>query len=137
MKKLFQKYQKSYMLRPIIYKIFTRFLITLTAALLWDRFVNDSGYLSVRIDAMTFFGVAFMALAWLAYLRLDGVKMPRFMRARGERISKKPKRGYGDMVDFVDDKPITFEELETDERDACSLAANVVCGVAFIIIAIV
>ena len=33
------RFQK-YMIRPTVYKAFSRFILALTASLLWDRFIN-------------------------------------------------------------------------------------------------
>ena len=126
---LFQKY----MIRPTVYKAFSRFILALTASLLWDRFVN-MGERSMRAWAFLFFGLLFLISAWLCYLRLDGVKMPRLKKPE---IKKKPIRTYGDIPDYIDEEIISFDELEEDERDLCCLIADVVLGVAFMVLSLV
>ena len=53
---------ERYMIRPVIYKTSSRFLCALTAALLWNEFVNTGG-LWPRSRAFVFFGVLFAAAA--------------------------------------------------------------------------
>ena len=125
-KKLFQKY----MIRPTVYKAFSRFILALTASLLWDRFVNTA-QLNMRAWAFVFFGVLFIVSAWLCYLRLDGVKLPRIKKPE---VKKKPVIRYGDLPDYVDEEIISFGELEEDERDLCCLIADVVLGIVFMVL---
>ena len=125
-RKLFQKY----MIRPTVYKAFSRFILALTASLLWDRFVNTA-QLNMRAWAFVFFGVLFIVSAWLCYLRLDGVKLPRIKKPE---VKKKPVIRYGDLPDYVDEEIISFGELEEDERDLCCLIADVVLGIIFMVL---
>ena len=67
---------ERYMIRPVIYKTSSRFLCALTAALLWNEFVNTGG-LWPKSRAFVFFGVLFAAAGWLAYLRVDGARIPK------------------------------------------------------------
>ena len=84
-----------------------------------------------KMYVFMFLGILFAALAWIAYLRLDGVRLPKLMMKRVS-IRKKPARGAGDMIDYVDEQPpITFEELEADEKDVCILWADLACFAVF------
>ncbi len=47
MKQWLRRHFKQYMIRPTIYKVFSYFLTALTLALLWDRFANTAGLLSI------------------------------------------------------------------------------------------
>lgn len=128
LKNIFQRY----MIRPTVYKIFSRFILALTAALLWDRFLNASGR-SLYAWAFVFLGVFFLTAGWLAYLRLDGVKMPQINMPK---IKKKPMRTYGDMIDHTDEDVISFDDLEPEERDMCVLIADVILGVVFFVLSL-
>ena len=128
-RKLFQKY----MIRPTVYKAFSRFILALTASLLWDRFIN-MGLKNMRMWAFLFFGLLFIISAWLCYLRLDGMKMPRIKKPE---IKKKPIRTYGDLPDHIDEEIISFDELEEDERDMCCLIADLVLGVLFLALSLI
>ena len=126
------RFQK-YMIRPTVYKAFSRFILALTASLLWDRFIN-MGLKNMRMWAFLFFGLLFIISAWMCYLRLDGMKMPRIKKPE---IKKKPIRTYGDLPDHIDEEIISFDELEENERDLCCLIANLVLGVAFMALSLI
>ena len=131
MKKLREKLE-LYMLRPFIYMTFTRFLLSLCAFLLADFFISPHVGRSLKSPLFVLGGILFAVLAWIAYLRLDGIKLPRIMMMR-INPSKKPKRSFGDIIDYVDEKPISFEELDDDEKDICILGADLICCVIFLI----
>lgn len=136
MKNFFKKIYKPYMLRPMIYKIFTRFILGLTAALLWNEFVNISSVLNMRMFAFLYLGVFFFICGWVVYLRLDGVRIPKKLRLTLPR-RKKPARFYGDMIDHVDEEVVSFDELEEDEKDICCLAADIFCAAVFLILSLI
>ena len=66
----------------------------------------------------------------MAYLRLDGVRLPAPDRRLFE-WRKRPVRAYGDMSDHTDEDVFSYDDLEDGERDFCRMAADVVCGVVF------
>lgn len=122
---------KSYMIRPILYKCVTRAALAVTALLLWERYVNTAGRLSLFKDGCFGMGLLFFCLSWFSYLHLDGVTVHHMLE---ERKKKKPvRKSYGDIVDFADEHIVSYEELSDHERAACSLAANLLCGVLFMI----
>ena len=127
-----RKYLRRDLLRPAVYMTFTRFLLALTAALLFDHFASSAAR-PLRAYAFLFMGVFFFALAWIAYLRLDGIKLPRLMMLR-LNIRKKPARTYGDMSDYTDEKIVSFDDLENDEKDVCCLTADLFCFVVFMLL---
>ena len=133
MKKSLRKRYQRHMLRPIIYMTFTRAILGLTAALLWNEFVNIESVLPMRTFAFLFLGVFLLVMGWLSYLRLDGIKVPAFDKQLFE-WKRKPKRTYGDMSDYVSENVVSFEELEEDEKNACRLAADLLCGVVFLLL---
>ena len=134
LKKLKQNMQ-PYMVRPLIYMTFTRFILALTAALLADYFLRAGAGQHMKATVFLFMGIFFAILAWIAYLRLDGIQLPKPMMLR-LNLRKKPTRLYGDMIDYVDEEPqpITFEELNDGEKDLCLLGADVVCCVVFVVL---
>lgn len=135
MKKRFQQLFQRYMIRPMIYQGFTRLVFGLTAALLWNEFSNIS---SVRFPlgyAFTVVGIFFGLCAWMAYLRLDGVKAPKFDRKLFQR-KKTPVISYGDMSDHMDDEPVAYQELEDDEKDLCLLLSNLAVCILFLILSV-
>lgn len=128
---------QRYMLRPFIYMTFTRFLLSLAAALLVDFFFAERAGHDLKETMMLIFAFLFALLAVIARMRLDGMKLPRLMMLR-INPRKKPGRMYGDMADFLDEPPgPTFEDLEDDEKDLCILGADLVCCVLFLIGALI
>jgi len=125
---------EKHMIRPFIYMTFTRFILALTAALLIEHFINDP-LRDISAFAFVFFGIFFAVLAWIAYLRLDGIKLPKFMMKR-VNLSKKPAIKYGDMIDYTDEEIVSFEDLEDEEKDVCILLADVICAVLFLLISL-
>ena len=132
MKKLREKW-RSALLRPAIYAFSVRFLGALAIILVFNYIIGK--------DTPRFLGFAFLllallfaALAWIAYLRMDGVTLPKPLMKRVS-LRKKPKRQYGDMIDYIDEKPdLTFEDLEDQEKDLCLLLADAACCVTYLIL---
>ncbi|MBQ8081398.1 MAG: hypothetical protein IJ240_05825 [Clostridia bacterium] len=132
MQKIREKWQ-PYMLRPLIYMTFTRFLLALTAALLIDFFFSAGAGRSLKETAFLLVGFLFALLAVIAWLRLDGIQLPKLMMLR-INPRKKPSRMYGDMIDYIDEQPqIAFEDLDDGEKDICILGADAFCCAAFLI----
>ena len=136
MKKIKEIYE-PYMLRPMIYMTFTRFVLALFIVLLVDFFVSQNVGHSVKKDAFFICSFVFALLAVVAWLRLDGVKLPKLMMMR-VNPSKKPSRMYCDMIDYIDERPgISFDELDAQEQDICILAANLFCFFVFLLVSFI
>ena len=77
-------------------------------------------------------GTAFVGVA--LYLRLDGMTVHHLMemtREQKEELGRTVRhRGTRSIVDFADEKIISFDELEEDERCFCSMTANALLGCA-------
>lgn len=129
MKKPWRKRFRRDMIRPTIYKAFTRLILALTASLAWNEFVNHC-LTERRSWPFVFFAIFFAAAAWMSYLRLDGIRAPQFDRRLFD-WKRKPPRMYGDMIDFVNEDVPDFDDLEEDEQHLCLLIANVACCVIF------
>lgn len=122
------------MVRPTVYKTFTHFIYALVLSLLWNEFINK-GMLS-RAYAFIFFAVFFAGAAWVNYLKLDGMKMPKMPDWVGS-ITRRTQRAQGDIADYVDEPIVSFDELEEDEKSICCLIADVVCFILFILISFI
>ena len=116
------------MIRPIVYRCVSRCTIALTLLLLWNRYLNQRGQLRLSDGGFTA-GLLFLALAWMAYLRLDGVKFPSFGKP------ELPKRYHStrDIVDFVDEHIVSYDELSDEEQLGCDFAVNLISAVIFLI----
>lgn len=134
MKKWFQKHVQPYMIRPMIYQAFTRVVMGLTAALLWNFLTNSVSAVRIHLAwAFIFVGAFYAVMGWMAYLRLDGLNMPKFDRNLFLRKKKPPVISYGDISDHIDDEIVSFEELEPEEKDVCLLFSNAFCAIAFMV----
>ena len=132
MKKLREKWRNA-LLRPAIYAFSVRFLAALAVILVVNYLVgkNTPRFLGL---AFLLLALLFVALAWIANLRMDGVTLPKPLMTR-VNLRKKPKRQYGDMIDYIDEKPgPTFEELEDQEKDLCLLLADAACCVIYLVL---
>ena len=132
-KKLREKWQ-PYMLRPLIYMVFTRFILALFVLLLADFFLSPAAGRSLKSTFLLLGAAVFALLAVIAWLRLDGIHLPKPLMLR-VNPRKKPARTYGDIIDHIDETPqVSFEDLDDGEKDVCILGADLFCCVALVLI---
>ena len=115
-------YQR-YLLRPIIYLTAFRLMVAAIFMLILVRFVSNG-----PADNMIagFLAVFFALLAYLVYLRMDGLRIPRGKYIRPKKKAD-PLRHAASMTDYTDEDPgVSFDELEDNEKDFCSLMANLI-----------
>lgn len=129
MKKIRGIYRK-YMFRPMLYMTVRNLVIGAAVVLLWDRFWNPSN-LSPLGHAGFCVGAVAAMLAWFEYLHLDGFSIHHLT----EDIRKKPRQKHRtkDIVDFIDEKVVTYDELEKDEKSVCRFLSDVICAVVFLV----
>ena len=126
-------YQR-YLLRPIIYLTAFRLMVAAIFLLILVRFVENGPAPSMIAGFLTVF---FALLAYLVYLRMDGLRIPRVKYIRPKKKND-PLRHASSMADHTDDDPgVSFEELEEDERDFCSLIANLIGMAVFLILSFI
>ena len=137
MKKVKKIWRKG-MIRPFIYMTFTRFILSLFIALMVDSFLFPSVGRDLRETLFLLGAVIFLICVWIAWLRLDGIRLPKFMMLRLNPKKKPSKMLYGDMIDYVNERPPeTFEDLEDEEKDVCILLADTICFILFLLIGLV
>lgn len=125
------KIYKKYMLRPIIYLAAYRLMVALIFLLAVFRFVPNGPSLSMIAAFLT---MLFAFFSFLVYLRMDGLRIPRVKYIRPKN-KKDPARPLSSMIDYADEEPpVTFEDLEPEEKDFCSLVANLVSLVVFLVL---
>lgn len=118
------------MTRIVLYKAIRKAACALAAVLLWDRFLNH-GHLQVVRDGFLVAAVFLLVLAWFSYLKLDGVTIHHLFE---ERKKKRPIRhATRDIVDFVDEHIVDYDELEPDERTLCQLLSSLAAGILFLV----
>lgn len=137
MKQWVKTYFASHMIRPVVYKTFTRFIYALTLALLWNRFVRDkTGFPSHWTHTFVVPGMLFLAMAWSNYLWLDGIRPPIAIKGRlaqlQQVLKKRRSDAFSSISDYVDTELISFDELSEDERRACNLISNLTCALLFL-----
>ena len=132
MKKLFSMYKK-YMFHPILYKTVTRVSIVAVLMLLWDRYVSDGTFTMWQAPALLL-GVILLAWAWVDYLCLDGMTIHHLLEEFKDAGKKKKHFAAKSIVDYADERIVSFEELEPEERTFCSLMSNLVLGVPLVVI---
>ena len=134
LKKIKNEFRRE-MIRPLIYKCFTRFVLTLFVLLMWHRFVPQESTRLSLADLMSIAAAFYVLCLWLAYLRLKGLNIPR-INLKMKR-HKEPARLYGDMSDYTDEEIWSFDELEKSEQDICVFLADAVLVVIFAVAALV
>lgn len=135
MKKLWRIYHQSYMIRPTVYRFLTKSAVVLLLAVLWNQFINNGlftiGYVFLAL------GLICMSLAWFNYLSLDGVHVNFvFLDKLREHRSKQRQHIKKDMVDYVQESVVSFDELEPEERSACGLMSSFLTGLLFALLSI-
>lgn len=130
MKKLFSMY-KSYMFRPILYKTITRASVIAVLCLLWEQFLSD-GHFSLWQAPGFFCGALMLGWAWMDYLQLDGIRLPFFPDRFKAEDKKKKRHATRSIVDYADEKIVSFEELEPLERVFCSMISCLILGVPLV-----
>lgn len=121
---------EKYMIRPIFYQVFTRVLISLCLALLWNRFMSAVAPRTGRGVVFLVLALFYALLAWFAYLRMDGINMPKFDRKLFRR-KKNPERAFGDMIDYVDEPIVSFDALDDSQKNLALLISNLITTVIF------
>lgn len=124
------KKYRNYMLRPIIYMTATRLMLALIFLLAMARLVPNGPAPAMSAALLT---VLFALFAFLIYLRMDGLRIPRVKYIRPKK-KKDPMRHAFSMSDYTDEEPVSFEELEDEEKDFCSLVCNVVNLLVFLVL---
>lgn len=121
------------LVRPLVYKFFTRGILALFAAQLVHFFAPaGSGFASFSNLSLGL-GLLFVLFTVLAWLRLDGLKIPQLKLPRMKR--KDPPFLAGSMADHINDDIVSFDDLDREEQDACVLLADIVLAVLCLVLA--
>lgn len=130
MRKRLSRIFKRSLIRPILYKAFSRLVYSLTLALLWNTFLNRSPVgLATAFLLLT---AVLLAAAWIARLRMDGAHLPR-LPAKKLLPRKKSAILYGDMIDHIDEEIPRFEDLEKEDQDAALIVADLIVAAIYLI----
>ena len=121
MKKWINRFHRD-LLRPLIYKIFTRGILALFAAQLVHFFVPAGWPLSRFSNLALLLGGLFLLFTVLAWLRMDGLNLPQLKLPRMKR--KDPPFLTGDLADHLDDDLVSFDDLDAEDQAFCVFLAD-------------
>ena len=124
-------FRSPHMTRPLIYKIFTRGVLSLFAVRLWNFFSPAASFSTLCAAACAVFALG----AFLAWLRMDGLKIPHAKLPRMKR--KDPPFLTDDIADHLDEKPILFDDLEKEEQDFCVLLCDLFLALVYLVFALI
>ena len=135
---MFRRYREIWsadLVRPLVHRTFTRLVWGLFLSLMAAFLISRGGGRDFRSSLMGLNALLFLAGAWMSHLQLDGVRIPRldWLRARIDR--KRPARGRGDMIDFVDTEIQDYESLDAEERYLVLMLADLICAAVFLVLA--
>ena len=123
------------MIRPLIYKVFTRGVLALFAAELFHFFAPASWPMAWFSNlALVLAGLFFLGTA-VAWLRLDGLNIPQLKLPRIKR--KDPAFLTGDMADHIDDDIVKFDDLDREEQNVCVLLTDLLLAVVCLTLALI
>ena len=123
------------MIRPLIYTVFTRGILALFAAQLAHFFAPAGSGFSSFSNLSLGLGFLFVLFAVLAWLRLDGVKIPQLKLPRMKR--KDPPFLAGSMADHIDDDIVSFDDLDPEEQNVCVLLTDILLAVLCLLLSAV
>ena len=115
------------MIRPLVYKIFTRAVLGLFVAELVHFFAPENWPLARFANLALILAILFLIGAVIAWLRLDGMNIPQFRLPRMKR--KDPAFLTNDIADHIDDDIVKFDDLDKEEQDVCVLLTDVILAV--------
>jgi len=124
------------LIRPLIHRAFTRLIWGLFLALFLAFLVSRGGGRDLRGALLASGALIFAAGAWLSHLQMDGLKIPRLDWLRAKIDRKRPARGRGDMIDFVDEEIQSYESLSDEERYLVLLLADLAVAVILAILSV-
>lgn len=136
MLKRFRKIWSRELVRPLIHRAFTRLIWGLFLTLFIAFLVSRSGGRDLRAAFMAVYALICLTGAWLSHLQMDGLKLPRLDWLRSKIDRKRPARGRGDMIDFVDEEIRDYENLDGEERYLVLCLADLINAVLFLLLSL-
>lgn len=127
MKIQIKKYLQKELIRPIIYKTIVKLLCGVLAGEILYRYANFS---EMRSRAFFYSGIFVLlaASSWFAFLRLDGVSLPRIRRK-----NTKKKQNRGGMLAPLYEPSYSYDELDAEQYDFCVFVSSLLCCIFFLV----
>lgn len=123
------------MIRPLIYKVFTRGVLALFAAELVHFFAPEQWPMARFSNLALILGGLFLLGSAGSWLRLDGLNIPQLKLPRMKR--KDPAFLTGDMADHIDDDIVKFDDLDAEEQNVCVLLTDVLLAAVCLALAVI
>ena len=123
------------MIRPLIYKVFTRAVLALFAAELFHFFAPADWPLAKFSNLALVLGILFLLGTVIAWLRLDGMKVPQFRLPRVKRTD--PAFLRGDIADHIDDDIVRFDDLDKEGQDVCVFLTDIILAAVCLLLALI
>ena len=133
---MFRRIRKCWsrdLIRPLIYKVFTRGILALFIAQLVHFFAPAASGFSSFSNLSLGLALLFVLFTVLAWLRADGLKIPQLKLPRVKK--KDPPFLAGNMADHIDDEIVSFDDLDTEEQNICVLLADAFLAVVCLVLA--
>ena len=120
-------------IRPVLYSSVTKLIVSLSAVLIWDRFIKGESLMPLGVVDTGFFFLAvwFILWAWLQFLALDGVRPLSIFRREDKKASGSRKGVF--MTDYIGYEGNPFEGLEEDEATVAKLCSDLLVAMIFLI----
>ena len=118
------------LLRPLLYKLFTRGILALAAIKLWQHFRSGTS----GSDLCLLMGLVFALGSVVAYLRFDGTRIPQFKLPRFKR--KTPGWAGGDIADHMNDDIVLFDDLDDDEQALCVFFCDLILMIVYTVVSL-
>ena len=126
--KYIREYWSRELIRPSIYKLFRRLVYAFTLVLLGHYFFGRNNA-NFRSTGFALAALIMLLGAFLAYLRLDGLKIPHLPSLR-KRTKHRDVLRVESMSDHVDDIPeYTDADLDEDETNVSILLSDVCAAI--------
>ena len=122
------------LIRPTVYKVFTRGVLALFAAELVHFFAPATCRPAMFSNLALILGALFLLGVLIAWLRLDGMRIPQFKLPRIKR--KDPPFLTGDMADHLDDEIVHFDDLDQEEQNVCVLLTDLILAAVCFLFAV-
>lgn len=126
--------------KPIFYKSFYKFVLAMVPILLWDRFLNTNKHFGILDTGFFIAGTVYLMLAWMNYLRIDGMKVYglnifKVLFNSSDKNDKQKKTGS--MMDFVQQDIPDYDDLSEDDKLLAKFGANLFTGLVLVIVSLV
>lgn len=122
-----------HIVRFILSGCVVRCAIVFALALVWNRFINRNGFLSLSEHTFFTAGVIFLAAAWFRYLKLDRVCIHHLL----EKKKKSPRYKAADLTDYIETEPDSLDIRDEKQKTICHLISDLLTGTGLILISIV